>query len=314
MELQTSGSVERPQTRTTPTPTEGLIRRRPLVSFFTLAFALSWIAWTPYILAHNGLGAWDFTFPGGQLGSQLLGVLPGAYLGPIASALIVTWVGEGRAGLRTWRRRMTRFRVAWHWYVVVAVAVPSALIAATSALTGQAPALPSTAVLIALLPGLLLQMITTGLAEEPGWREFAMPRMQERVGPVGATLVVGVLWGAWHLPLFLTEWGGGPARDVTTVLEFLITVIAFSSVMTWIFNRTGGSMPLVMLAHVSVNNFVSVAWTETYPAADPAGSSHAFLLASLVAAAVLLVATRGRLGLRGTTTPRAEADRLHSGR
>ncbi|GAA3573331.1 type II CAAX endopeptidase family protein [Amycolatopsis ultiminotia] len=273
-----------------------VLRRRPLTSFFVLAFALSWLAWLPYILSGNGIGVWHFSFPGGAMGSQLLGVLPGAYLGPIASALLVTGATEGRAGLRVWRRRMTRFRVRWYWYLVVLVAVPAVLVLTTVALTEQSPVLPPLAVLTAFLPGLLLQMITTGLAEEPGWREFAMPRMQQRLGPVPATLVVGVLWGAWHLPLFLTEWGG-PADSLRQPLEFLGTVIAFSFVMTWVFNRTGESMPLVMLVHTSVNNFFSVAWSSVFPNVAPDYTTHAFLVGSMAAALVLLVATRGRLGL-----------------
>lgn len=64
------------------------IRRRPLTWFFTLAFLLSWAAWTPYVLSRNGVGIWDFTFPAVGGTSQLLGVLPGAYLGPITSALL----------------------------------------------------------------------------------------------------------------------------------------------------------------------------------------------------------------------------------
>jgi membrane protease YdiL (CAAX protease family) len=280
-----------------------LLRRAPLVSFFVLALALSWLAWTPYILSHNGVGAWDFTFPGGDLGSQLLGVLPGAYLGPIASALTVTVACEGREGLRTWRRRMTRFRVGWFWYLLVIVSVPAALTLATTALTDQSPAMPSAAVLAAFLPGLVLQMITTGLAEEPGWREFAMPRMQRRYGPLLATVVVGVLWGAWHLPLFLTDWGG-PAHDITPVAEFMATTLAFSFVMTWVFNRTGESMPLVMLTHTSVNNFISTAWSDMFPHADAAYGSHAFLVSSFAAALIILVATRGRLGTSRTTPSR----------
>lgn len=274
------------------------VRRRPLSWFFTLAFALSWAAWTPYILSGNGTGVWHFTFPGGQLGSQLLGVLPGAYLGPIASALLVTTVAEGRHGLRVWRSRMTRFRVGWGWYAVVIVSVPAALALATSAVTGQEPVMPPAAVLAAYLPGLVLQMVTTGLAEEPGWREFAMPRMQRRHGPVTATLIVGVLWGIWHLPLFLTDWGGGSLNGGVKPVEFVVTVVAFSFVMTYVFNRSGESMPLVMLLHTSVNNFNSVAWSEMFPSVDPGNIDHAFLLGSATAALVLLAVTRGRLGLR----------------
>ncbi|MFE1832548.1 CPBP family intramembrane glutamic endopeptidase [Streptomyces sviceus] len=275
----------------------GSIRRNPLTWFFTLAFALSWAAWTPYVLSGNGLGVWHFTFPGGRAGSQLSGVLPGAYLGPIASALLVTGITEGRAGLRTWRTRMTKFRVSGRWYLVVLLAVPATLTLASVALSGRGPALPSAAILAAYLPGLLVQMITTGLAEEPGWREFAMPRMQRRYGPLTATLVVGALWGCWHLPLFLTEWGGGPHVAWTVPVEFLAMTITFSCVMTWVFNRSGESMPLVMLLHTSVNNFFSLAWSDMFPSLSDGDLAHALVLSTTAAALILLAATRGRLGL-----------------
>ncbi|MEW2401676.1 type II CAAX endopeptidase family protein [Streptomyces sp. NPDC046862] len=274
----------------------GGIRRRPVTWFFSLAFLLSWAAWTPYILSGNGLGLWHFTFPGGAGGSQLLGVLPGAYLGPIASALLVTGVTEGRAGLRAWRSRMTKFRVNWRWYAVVLVSVPAALIMASTALGDREPAMPPAMVLAAYLPGLLIQLVTTGLAEEPGWREFAMPRLQQRYGPLAATVIVGPLWGVWHLPLFLTEWGGYPDVTGTHVLKFVVTAIGFSFVMTWVFNRSGGSMPLVMLLHCGVNNYFSIAAADMFPWLSREATSNAFLLSATTGALILLVATRGRLG------------------
>ncbi|MFG2460770.1 CPBP family intramembrane glutamic endopeptidase [Streptomyces sp. NPDC048523] len=275
----------------------GSIRRNPLTWFFTLAFALSWAAWTPYVLSANGLGVWHFAFPGGRAGSQLAGVLPGAYLGPIASALLVTGITEGRAGLRAWRARMTKFRVSARWYLAVLLAVPAALTLASAALAGRGPELPSAMILAAYLPGLLVQMITTGLAEEPGWREFAMPRMQRRHGPLTATLVVGALWGCWHLPLFLTQWGGGPHLAWTVPVEFIAMTITFSCVMTWVFNTSGESMPLVMLLHTGVNNFFSLAWTDMFPSLSEGEVAHALVLSTTAAALILLAATRGRLGL-----------------
>ncbi|MGW2842654.1 CPBP family intramembrane glutamic endopeptidase [Streptomyces sp. NPDC001493] len=273
------------------------LRRHPLTWFFSLAFVLSWLAWTPYVLSGNGLGVWQAAFPSVGGTTQVLGVLPGAYLGPIGAALLVTWAVEGRAGLRVWRGRMTRLKVRLRWFVAVLLAVPAALTLATTVVAGRAPVLPSLAVLAAYLPGLVLQLVTTGLAEEPGWREFAMPRLQRRYGPLTSTLVVGLLWGAWHLPLFLTEWGGGPHVDPLRVLEFLGTTLAFSSVMTWLFNRSGESMPLVMLLHTGVNNFFSVAWPYVFPSLPSDSTTHAFLLCSTVAALTVLVTTRGRLGL-----------------
>lgn len=84
----------------------GLVRRHPLLSFFVLANVMSWLAWVPYILSQHGLGIWGYRFPDLLGTSQFLGVLPGAYLGPIASALLVTAVADGRAGLRRWVGRM----------------------------------------------------------------------------------------------------------------------------------------------------------------------------------------------------------------
>ncbi|MFJ8336279.1 CPBP family intramembrane glutamic endopeptidase [Streptomyces sp. NPDC094437] len=249
-------------------------------------------------MSENGLGVGEFTFPGGAAGSQLLGVLPGAHLGPIVSALLVTRACEGRAGLRSWRRRLTTFRVNWAWYVAVLLPVPAALTLATMARSGDHPVLPPALLLLAYLPGLALQLITTGLAEEPGRRESAMPRLQRRFGPLRATLIVGPLWGDWHLPLFLTQWGGGPHVDPMKPLEFMATVIAFSFAMTWLFNRSGESMPLVMLLHTSVNNYFSMAWTAMFPSTSEDTPAHAFLLTSTTAALILLATTRGRLGLR----------------
>jgi membrane protease YdiL (CAAX protease family) len=274
------------------------IRRRPLVWFFALANLLSWAAWMPYILSENGLGLLHFRFPELLGTSQLAGVLPGAYLGPIFSAYVVTAVADGRPGLRRWAGRLANWRVNWRWYVGVVVAVPAVLTVASVALTERNPALPALATLIAYVPGLVLQMITTGLAEEPGWRDFALPRLQERFGPLGGTLVLGPLWGVWHLPLFFSDWGNWPHWTWLTPVEFVATCVTFSIIMTWVFNRSGESLPIAMLLHTSVNNFFSIAWSEMFPTLPIQATAHAFLLGSATIAIVLLAVTRGRLGYR----------------
>jgi uncharacterized protein len=274
------------------------IRRRPLTWFFVLANLLSWVAWTPYILSENGLGVLHFRFPEVLGTSQFAGVLPGAYLGPIGAAFLVTAIADGRTGLRRWTARLFKWRVNWLWYVGVVVSVPAVLTITTVALSEQNPVVPAVATLVAYVPGLVLQMLTTGLAEEPGWRDFALPRLQQRYGPLGGTLILGPLWGVWHLPLFFTEWGGWPNVTWLTAVEFVATCVTFSIIMTWVFNRTGQSLPLAMLLHTSVNNFFSLAWSEMFPSLSIRDTTHAFLLASTAIALVLLVTTRGRLGYR----------------
>lgn len=280
------------------------IRRRPLTWFFVLANLLSWAAWTPYILSENGLGLLHFRFPELLGTSQLAGVLPGAYLGPIFSAYLVTAAADGRQGLKRWVGRLAKWRVNWLWYVGVVVSVPAVLIISSIALTDQNPLLPATATFVAYLPGLVLQMVTTGLAEEPGWRDFALPRLQTRFGPLAGTLVLGPLWGLWHLPLFFSEWGNWPHWTWLTPVEFVATCITFSIIMTWVFNRSGESLPIAMLLHTSVNNFFSIAYSDMFPQLATQGTSHVFLLGSATIALVLLIVTRGRLGYRPAVTLR----------
>ncbi|MEV7801625.1 type II CAAX endopeptidase family protein [Microbispora sp. NPDC088329] len=292
---------------TSETGIRGFIRRRPLVGFFALANLMSWAAWLPYVLSNNGLGVWDFDFPSLLGTTQFAGVLPGAYLGPIFAAYIVTRVADGREGVRRWVGRMTKWRVGWVWYLVAALGVPAAIMVTGLALSGDDLRMPPVAALVAYVPSLLLQMVTTGLAEEPGWRDFALPRMQRRFGPLGATVILGPLWGVWHLPLFLSQWGGWPDVTWMRVGEFIAFASVFSVVVTWVFNRTGQSLPLVMLLHVSVNNFMSIVYSGMFPSIDtPEAASHVTLLAATTAAVLVLLATRGRLGYRPAGEPAPE--------
>ena len=294
-------TTTQPMTRPVTEPDQGLrgfVRRHQLSTFFVLALAASWLAWTPYVLSNSGLGVWDLTFPGGMIGGQLLGMLPGAYLGPIGSAALVTGIVGGRAGLRAWVVGMWRWRASWRWYAGILIGVPATIIIATQAVGGQMAA-PSQAwlfVLVAYVPGLILQMITTGLAEEPGWRDFALPRLQRKVGALGSAFVLGPIWALWHMPLFLTDWAGWPDVSWYAPLVFAAFCVTFGIVMTWVFNRTGQSLPLAMLLHTSVNNYASVASTELFPGVDAARFQFAVLLAAGIGAAIVILATRGRLG------------------
>lgn len=285
-----------------------LIRRHPLASFFTLAAATSWIAWLPYILSPHGLGVWNIRIPELLGSAQFVGVLPGAYVGPLGAAFIVTAVTDGRVGLRRWAARLWRWRVSWYWYAGVLLGVPAVLIAAGAAFSGGSVSAPSMLLLLAYVPGMVIQLLTTGLAEEPGWRDFALPRLQRRLGPVRASLVLGPLWGAWHFPLFLSDWGGYPDAPWTRPVYFMIFCIAFTIVVTWVFNRTRESLPIVMLLHVGLNNTSSILLPVMFAALSVETSLLASMAAATIVAIVLLIATRGRLGFR---TPRTLLDSGH---
>jgi len=278
-----------------------LVRGHPLVAFFALAFSLSWIAWIPYILGDAGLDVDPgFPFPEGPT-DQLTGVLPGAYIGPLGAAFVVTSLVEGRAGLRHWAKRLVRWRVGWKWYVAIVLLVPGTILATTFLLPGATDGLtaPSWTIIAAFIPMLIAQFLTTATAEEPGWRDFALPRLQDKFGPVLGTTVLGLLWGTWHLPLFATEWGGYPDVTWAEPTLFVVACVPLSFVMTWIFNKTGESLPTVMVFHAAINSTFSLVWPAIFPKLGEFSDTLAVtLIAAGGATAVLLVLTRGDLGLR----------------
>lgn len=284
-----------------------LVTRHPLVAFFVLALGLSWLAWTPYVLSDNGLGLWHVRFPELLGTAQFSGILPGALLGPLGGGFVVTALADGRPGLRRWVGRLWRWRVPGRWYALALVGVPAIVVVSGLPFSGGVVHAPSALALAALVPGLVVQVFTTGLAEEPGWRDFALPRLQQRFGPTGAVAVLGPLWALWHLPLFLTDWGGWPDTSWTQVAWFAGFAATFNVVIAWVFNRTGESLPVVTLLHVGVNNTVSLLWTDMYPQIPGDRLMQGLCVLSTVAALALLVGTRGRLGYPG---PRQSDRRL----
>lgn len=90
--------------------------------------------------------------------------------------------------------------------------------------------------------------------EEIGWRGYLLPLLQKRYGPFASSLVVGVIWGLWHLPLAWVSVGfqrsDEPWRDMAF---FVTTIIPVSYLATWLFSRTGESVLVVSVYHIAVN-------------------------------------------------------------
>jgi membrane protease YdiL (CAAX protease family) len=147
-----------------------------------------------------------------------------------------------------------------------------------------------------------LTFFVSGLAEEPGWRGFALPRLQERYGPLPGSLILGLLWACWHLPLFLTSFEGHAGSGLLTVLGFIIGTTGMTIVITWVFNHTQGSLLLAMLGHAALDAFTASNIFSSLLALDTS-----YFLSVIVGFGVmalcLSVATRGHLGYRQGQTP-----------
>jgi len=183
------------------------LQHHSLVCYFVMAYGSSWLAWLPYVLSRG-----NPSFLPAVLAQFAL--LPGAYLGPLLSGFLMTAATEGKPGVRRLLRHFVLWRVGWQWYLFSLIAVPLFLFLGYLCVPGAIAVLhnPFPQFFWVYPLFLILEILTSGLAEEPGWRGFALPRLQSRYGALLGTLILGVLWGCWHLPLFLTAWGHGASR------------------------------------------------------------------------------------------------------
>ena len=223
------------------------MRRHPLVAFFVLAYALSWILESPLVL----------------LGDQVTNT-QGFVLTILASnvpsllAIALTAIVYGRGALRKLLRRLLSWRVEPRWYLVVLlgpVALTGGMVTLNTFVGGSALRFDVSLLIPAVITLAFSIFPGSALGEEIGWRGYALPLLQAGRSALSASLIIGVLWGVWHLPLWLT---GEPGRTPTLYAGFVISAIALSVILTWVYNSTGGSLLMVVVLHATANLPVSL--------------------------------------------------------
>jgi membrane protease YdiL (CAAX protease family) len=245
------------------------VKRHPLTTFFILAYALSWWAWILY-----ALGA----FPN-----------PIASFGPFLAAIVVLALTEGRTGLLGLFRRMVRWRVSPGWYVV-ALLLPAVLAAAATVLNVVLGAEPPSAVELSGWTGLFATFAIVllipgfgGAWEEPGWRGYALPRLQNRRSALVASLILGALIAGWHLPLMVA----GQVAYSDIVLIFAGTIV-----YNWVFNNANGSVLIIMLMHAANNTVSGSFFSQMFTGTDSVRQSWMLALVWTVVA-ILVIAISG---------------------
>jgi membrane protease YdiL (CAAX protease family) len=275
-------------------PHQGVLARHPLVFYFIIAYAGSWLVWLPLALSEDGSGLLPFSSP-------LLFATFGfaAFLGPFLSGFVMTGATEGRAGLGRLLRRCVLWRVGIQWYLFVLLGVPALFALAAGLLPGALDSFEGLAPLAPLpLLGLFVFVLFLGgpLAEEPGWRGFALPRLQRLHGPLLGSLILGPLWALWHLPLFFVPAWQTPPTILNVVL-YVTAATAITIIMTWVFNNTKGSLLIAILLHAAVNtSFATLIALFPTPLVSDYGTTVPMVIGFGVLALVVIVLTRGRLG------------------
>lgn len=242
-----------------------LVKRHPLIAFFVLTWALSWWPWILYAFG--------------------LSPTPIASFGPFLAALVVLAITQGKSGIGGLLRRMVRWRVGIRWYAV-ALLLPVGIALAATALNvllgARAPSaadlggwtgLFSTFAVVLLIPA------AGGAWEEPGWRGFALPSLQAGRSALVASLILGAVWALWHLPLVVAtgQMGGWD----------IVNIMAWTLVLTWVYNGTGGSVLIVMLFHAMFNTVPGSFISTMFSGADSVRQS--WLLAAVWCAVAVAV-------------------------
>ena len=230
-------------------------RRANVMTFVLLTFIATWTMW---------IAASAF-FPD----SLAFASLPGT----IMPAIMALWLTkrESEQSFRDLVTRLFKWRVSV-WYYVFALTFLAAVKLSAASLyrldTGAWPAFGTTSLIVMLVGALLSTPVQAG--EEIGWRGFMLQRLALRMGFAWASLLVGVTWAAWHLPMFFMPGGDMVGQSFPL---FVLMVTALSVPMAWLYRRTDGSLLLTMIMHAAVNNTAAIV-----PSRSPADPDHVFLL------------------------------------
>jgi len=239
------------------------VGRHQLLPFAALTYAISWAIWWSMAMRSMSIGT---------TAGSVLNVV--ATAGPSIAAVIVA-AALGRSQLRRMVDGFSRTRFSSRW-ALIALLLPQVMIVVALAINVVVFGAATPVVTIAVIGSLAREFVRVlflggPLEEELGWRGFALPRLQARRTAFEAALVLGLMWGLWHIPLYFVPGTGQyeTVRDAASpafaIGAFVVWTVGLSILFTWLFNETGGSLIVAVLFHASVNlgSFVPAAVGST---------------------------------------------------
>lgn len=278
------------------------LKRHDLLLGVVLMFVLTWPIDLALAAESRGMLPFNVPFP----------IAMSVGYGFVAAALIMTGLTKGNRGNLALLRRFLIWRVSKGWYVVVLGLYPLIYLTAIGLYIlsgGQTPKItdgmayqlfgPATSVLF-VVPFLLFNMLVNG--EEIGWRGYVLPRLQWRYNALISSLIIGVIWTAWHIPKFLV------AGYDTPLGWYLVMTVARAVLFTWVYNGTRGSLLLVTIFHAVVNTAYVFLPVSTHGVGQERIYMIAVVIECIVALAVTLIAGPDRLSR--TQAPQVEVPQV----
>lgn len=223
-----------------------------MLQYIILTYAISWVIWIPGVVWWVGSGSEDFPL------WLIVLALTGAY-GPSIAALILTRRESGAPGMRKLLSSLAIWRVDLGWWGIALLCFPAILAGAIMLyhFTGGVLGRFEPGAWYLLVPVMLVTALPFGpLGEELGWRGYALPRLQKRHSALTSSLIIGIVWTFWHIPLF---WVPGAALapwetvNVTSVATYMASTVGTAIIFTWLFNNSRGSVLLAIILHMTVN-------------------------------------------------------------
>ena len=252
-----------------------ILTRNPLISFFVLAYLISWSIWTPLVIYYYR-SPFPVSFEKTPIGLILLAFL--GFFGPTFAGLILAGLEGGRAGIGRLLSGWKIWRVGIPWLLAILISqlvielASSGLYASIFDIAPQVDWGRWTMFLPAFLQA---AFIGGAIAEETGWRGYALPRLLKSRNALTASLVLGLLWAAWHLPISLIPGANFPVPLSPLVfLVFTLNAMFISVIMTWLYSNTRGSIFACYIYHALLNtallgavfrfeDFASAWWVKT---------------------------------------------------
>jgi hypothetical protein len=234
-----------------------------LVYFFLIAFGWTWIWWyilflSGWVTVPEGVGGPEADFSGAN--AFIIMSVALSPFGPTIGGFILTAINEGKAGAKKLWKSFWSLNINWKWLLVVLLTWPALRLAtnlAGQAIAGESyPLLAHPDQVWVFIPVLLVStLVNGGMSEEFGWRGYALPRLQVKFNALTASVILGIIEGAWHYPLMLMR-----QRWENSVVELLFWFILTDILRTWIFNNTNGSLLAALLFHGMGNTQSDIIW------------------------------------------------------
>ncbi|OEU69722.1 MAG: hypothetical protein BA864_14430 [Desulfuromonadales bacterium C00003093] len=266
--------------------TSVLLKQYAFIVFIVLAVLISWFPWYT-----TGTGFFVF--------------------GPSIAGVIVIAMTSGKEGMRDMGQRALRWHVGFRWWAVAlfltGLVLSFSIAINTVFLGGNIPSFAFLRQEWYLIPVVfLITMIGGPLGEEFGWRGFALPNLQHKWSPMVASIIIGIVWALWHLPLFFQPDSIHAQIGIKFLPVYIIGEIVLAITITWVYNKTGGSLLVGgIILHNADNFWATALLTNDTIAAVQSGEQsqldiQLYILSTIVGVLVVLIiaiATKWKLGL-----------------